>query len=188
LLLRREFFRVTDHFAVLGVHRSPWVDAEALKERFHRLSAQHHPDAAGGSAQAFTDLNAAWQTLRDPAKCLRHYLELTHPASLDTAGRTPPGLADLFMDIAAFRQDAQRLTSRLASTSTPLARAILEPERLALRSRVDTLAGTVTARIEELQARLRNEAPPPEQLAEVLASMVFLDKWATQLSEARLAL
>lgn len=161
------------------------MDADELKERFHRLSARHHPDAAGGSAQSFTDLNTAWQTLRDPAKCLRHYLELTHPGSLAGAGQTPADLADLFMDIAAFRQSAQQLAARLASASTPLTRAILEPERIALRAKSDDLAATVADRTAKILATLREKSPAPEELAALLSSLVFLGKWAAHLAEVR---
>ena len=96
--MRREFFRLismVDHFAVLGIPRTAWVDAEELKTRFHRLSAERHPDAAGGTGAAFTELNAAWQSLREPAGCLRHFLELEHPQLLTTAGQTPAELADI---------------------------------------------------------------------------------------------
>ena len=65
--MRRKFFGVTDHFAAFDFPRTPWVDADELKEKFHRLSAQRHPDAPGGSDAAFAALNAAWQILREPA-------------------------------------------------------------------------------------------------------------------------
>jgi DnaJ-class molecular chaperone len=179
---------VTDHFAVFGIARSPWLDADALKDRFHRLSAQHHPDAPDGSGSAFTEINAAWQTLREPAKCLRHFLELEHPGSLATAGQPAPELADLFMKIAAFRDAAQRFTSRRASASTPLTRALLEPERIALQSRLEDLTADVTHRTGELVAGVRGGEATPEYLATSLTSLVFLEKWSAHLAEARLTL
>ena len=186
--MRRELLGVTDHFAVLGIPHAAWLDADDLKERFHRLSAQHHPDASGGSAPAFTDLNGAWQTLRDPAKCLRHYLEHEHPAALAASEQTPPELSELFMDIAAFRQAAQRLATRIAAASTPLTRAFLEPERIALRAQAESLGSTVAGRSEEIIAALKSGSPPPEQLSKLLASLVFLGKWTTQIAETRLGL
>jgi hypothetical protein len=188
LLLRRKLFGVTDHFAVLGLPRAPWVDADALKELFHRLSAQHHPDSAGGSTVAFTELNTAWRTLRDPAQCLRHYLELAHPATLTATDQTPGELADLFMEIAAFRQDAQRFAGKFASASSPLTKAMLEPERVALRTRLATLIANVEARTEQDIATLRSGAAQPEHLAKLLASLAFLSKWTAQLAEMRLSL
>ena len=43
---------MTDHFATLGEPRRPWLDAEALKEKFHRLSGTVHPDRVHGADEA----------------------------------------------------------------------------------------------------------------------------------------
>jgi len=186
--VRRKFLGVTDHFAVLGIPRTAWVDAEELKSRFHKLSAERHPDAAGGDGAAFTELNAAWQALRDPAGCLRHFLELEHPDALASAGQTPAELADLFMDIAAFRQAAQKFAAKYSAATSPLTKAMLEAERVALRTRLTALAANVAARTEQSLATLHSNATQPAQLATLLASLVFLAKWTAQLAELRLNL
>ena len=189
--MRREFLRLigmADHFAVLGIPRAAWVDAEELKTRFHKLSAARHPDAAGGDGAAFTELNAAWQTLRESAECLRHFLELEHPDALASAGQTPAQLADLFMDIAAFRQAAQKFAAKYSAATSPLTKAVLEAERITLHSRLATLAANVEARTTHGVTTLRNAGTQPEQLATLHASLVFLAKWTTQLAELRLGL
>ena len=186
--MRRELLRLismVDHFAVLGIPRAAWVDAEELKSRFHALSAKQHPDAAGGSGAAFTELNAAWQTLREPAGCLRHFLELEHPQLPATAGQTPAELADLFMDIASVRQQAQKFGVKFAAASSPLTKAMLEPERIALRTRLTALASEIETRTMQITRALRAGALPPEQLAASLASLVFLGKWSAHLAELR---
>ena len=189
--MRRELLGVTpavDHFAVLGIARAAWVDAEELKSRFHKLSAERHPDAAGGGGAAFTELNAAWQTLREPAGCLRHFLELEHPDARASAGQTPAELADLFMDIAAFRQAAQKFGGKYSAATSPLTKAVLEAERVALCTRLTGLVANVEARMEHSLATLRSDATQPQQLATLLASLVFLAKWTAQLAELRLVL
>ena len=189
--MRREFLRLigmVDHFAVLGIPRAAWVDAEELKSRFHRLSAERHPDATGGDGAAFTELNAAWQALRESAGCLRHFLELEHPDALASAGQTPAELADLFMDIAAFRQAAQKFGVKYSAATSPLTKAVLEAERVALLTRLAALAANVEARTEQNIATLRSDATQPSQLATLLASLVFLTKWTAQLAELRLDL
>ncbi len=189
--MRREFLRLigmVDHFAVLGIPRVAWVDAEELKSRFHKLSAERHPDAAGGDGAAFTELNAAWQALRGPAGCLRHFLELEHPNALASAGQTPAELADLFMDIAGFRQAVQKFGAKYSAATSPLTKAVLEAERVALRTRLASLAANVEARAERSIATLRSDATQPSQLATLLASLVFLAKWTAQLAELRLGL
>ena len=81
-----------DFFAWLGMPRRPWLDPEAVKERFHTLSREHHPDqqAAGSNAEtdaAFARLNAAQAALRDPKARLRCLLELEHPGVKVTVRR-----------------------------------------------------------------------------------------------------
>ena len=177
-----------DHFAVLGVPRAAWVDAEELKSRFHRLSAERHPDAAGGDGAAFTELNAAWQALRAPAGCLRHFLELKHPDALTSARQTPSELADLFMDIAAFRQAAQKFAAKYSAATSPLTKAVLEAERIALRTRLAALAANVETRTAQCLLTLRSEAAEPSQLTTVLTALVFLEKWSAQFADVRLSL
>ncbi len=176
---------MTDHFAVLGVPRAAWTDGEALKERFLRLSAQQHPDAAGGSSEMFAKLNAAWQALREPAGCLRHFLELDHPAALAAtpAAHAPVELADLFMDIAALRQTAQKFRAKFAAASSPLTRAMLELERVALRARIATLVLEIETRNAQIARAVRAENPTAHELATALASLGFLGKWSALLAE-----
>ncbi len=178
-----------DHFAALGIARAPWVDAEELKSRFHALSSEQHPDA-GGSAEAFAKLNTAWQALREPAGCLRHFLELQHPEALVAASTTqaPAELADLFMEIANLRQTAQKFSGKLAAAASPITKALLEPQRMALRTWLDAVAKGLGSRNTRITAALRDSATTPDQLASSHASLVFLGKWTALLAELRLIL
>ncbi len=64
---------MTDCFELLQEPRRPWLDADALKARFLKLSAAAHPDRFHGGtdserAQAndrSAELNAAYNTLRE---------------------------------------------------------------------------------------------------------------------------
>ncbi len=176
----------TDHFAVFGLERAPWLEAEALRERFHRLSAERHPDAASGSTAAFTELNAAWQILRDPAARLRHFLELTHPNVLDQSAQPPAALADLFMEIGALQQAVQQFRARQTAATSPLARALLAPARIALQTRVAALAAQLAARHSTAIEAIAGAAP--EQLAATLTALIFLGKWSDQLRQNALTL
>ncbi len=176
----------SDHFAVLNLARAPWLDADALRERFHRLSAERHPDAASGSTAAFTELNAAWQILRDPAARLRHFLELEHPGVLDQNAQPPRELADLFMDIGALQQAMQQFRARQTAATSPLNRALQQPTRIALQARAAALAARLT---ERHAAAIRTIAgATPEQLAPTLTALIFLGKWDDQLHQNALSL
>jgi DnaJ-domain-containing protein 1 len=65
---------VTDLFAVLGLPRSPWLDAEELKQRHHAMMAD---EASANSSP--TILNEARRTLQNPALRIRHFLALEFP-------------------------------------------------------------------------------------------------------------
>ena len=75
---------MTDCFALLNFPRRPWLDADALKQRFHELSTEVHPDRAhdasdeakAESQRRFAGVNAAHECLREAKSRVRHLLEL----------------------------------------------------------------------------------------------------------------
>lgn len=177
-----------DAFVALDLHPAPWVDADDLKERFHRLSAVRHPDAPGGSEEEFSALNTAWQTLREPAGCLRHYLQLTAPETLNDERATPAELGDLFMEIAGLKQVAQQFLTAGDRTTSPLARALMEPQRLAIEARMNSAEARLAEAIADALAIIRVENPSSEMLAAALSRLTFLSNWHRQCAELRLRL
>ncbi|TYZ58988.1 hypothetical protein PybrP1_002140 [[Pythium] brassicae (nom. inval.)] len=70
--------RVTTHYERLGVH--PTSSADEIRRAYHRAARQLHPDKRSDAADdaAFVTVQAAYETLRDPAlraaydsECLR---------------------------------------------------------------------------------------------------------------------
>ena len=175
---------MSDFFAVMGLPRSAWLDGEELKERFHRLSAERHPDAPGGSGAAFSGLNEAWQTLREPVSRLRHFLELTAPESLAASGGAPSELGYLFMDIATLKQ----LAGAMEKPASPLARALLEPRRLALLDRLSGVEARLSAAVENGHGEIQSPAATAAELAATLGRLTFLSHWGRQMRELRLEL
>ena len=55
-----------NHRAVLGVSRSATV--EEVREAYHSLAKQHHPDKPGGSEERFKQINAAHEALTGTAR------------------------------------------------------------------------------------------------------------------------
>lgn len=177
-----------DYFHVLQLPRRPWLDEAVLRENFQRLAVAAHPDVVGGSNAGFAELNTAWQTLRQPAARLRHYLELEHPEALRTAPQPPTELSDLFMDIADHQQDALQLVTEFGKAVSPLARALLEPRRVALRKHLQELAEGIIGRSTTIHEALQTGRLSPTELAANFHRLVYLDKWAEQLRETLLAL
>src|SRR5690242_10840656 len=91
---------MTDNFLLLDEPRRPWLDAEALKQKFLARSAEVHPDRAHNASaaeklaanQRYTALNAAYNCLREPKDRLRHLLELE-------LGKKPSDLTDVPEDL-----------------------------------------------------------------------------------------
>jgi hypothetical protein len=177
-----------DYFALLALPRRPWLEEEQVRENFQRLAASAHPDGSGGDNARFVALNEAWQTLRSPMSRLRHYLELTAPELLPHPGSQPAANADLFMEIAEAQQCAGAVAGRLAAAKSPLARALLEPEKAAARERLESLAAQVARETAVIHEVLREGAAPPAALATALGQLVFFEKWSAQLRERLLAL
>jgi curved DNA-binding protein CbpA len=186
-----DFSGMPDHFAILAQPRRPWLDDEALKEAFHRASAQQHPDVAGGGGENASALNAAYAALRDPASRLRHLLELEWPGAAPARAAIAPALAELFGKIAALRQVGAALAKRASAAQTPLARALLAGDhathRRALEATLAELAAAEAAAHDDLRAIdaqwAARDDRTRDQLTALQQSFAFLAKWQAQLRE-----
>lgn len=172
---------MTDFFAVLGEPRCVWLDADKLKEKFHRLAMQLHPDAAGGDATAFATLNAAYATLREPASRLRHFLELENPDALRKSPEIPLALVELFGAVGNLRQRVATFLVR-ADSETALTRALLAPERVALSREIESQLERI-AREEAALAEQLKTAPAIGNLSQIWPQFSFFRRWREQLEE-----
>lgn len=181
----------SDYFAALGQPRRPWLDPDALKEKFHRTTAEQHPDRAGDNGE-FASVNAAYAILRDPGTRLRHLLELEHPEALGRTQQITEKLSSAFLRLATLRRTIDAFVKQQAAASTPLAQALLASERFTLQRDVEKeLTSIETAHAEcvaavrsidkEWAGRGRELAP---RLAELQQELTYLAKWNWQLRES----
>jgi curved DNA-binding protein CbpA len=188
-----------DHFATLHQPRRPWLNADVLKDCFHRASAALHPDVPGsGDGQKFAEVNAAYNILRDPAGRLRHLLELEVPAGAGSGSGSavPPDFADLFMRLAGFRQTCGAFQKKEAAATQGLARALLIEERQSLVQRAEALLRELDATHETSEAGLKaldaewnaSDAGCIEQLSALQQRFAYLSKWRAQLAESQFQL
>ena len=120
--------QMNDCFALLKEPRRPWLDTESLKAKFFLLSAAFHPDKVHGGTQdeksaaqqRYSELNAAYNRLRDPKERLLHLLELERGEKPKDTQRIAPSLAETFNQVNlicraadALRSEAHRITSPL---------------------------------------------------------------------------
>src|SRR5262249_30233495 len=125
--------QTTDFFALLEEPRRPWLDAELLKQKFLATSAKAHPDRVHGASEAeqrdavrrFSELNAAFQCLREPKDRLRHLLELesgTKPADIE---RIPTAMMDSFFEIGRLLKDVDAFAAERQNVAPPVLKAKL---------------------------------------------------------------
>jgi DnaJ-domain-containing protein 1 len=179
-----------DHFAALSLPRRPWIDGEELKDRFHRLSAEQHPDVArtepGGD---FSRLTKAYAVLKDAATRLRHLLELEYP-DLSTPQQIPPTLVEQFMKVATLQREIQ-VFAHQQSTATALTRALAASEGFSLQRDVEKAIAVMEVEVgralellqmEDTLWEKRDEQTGP-RLAHLHQELAFLTKWTADLRE-----
>jgi curved DNA-binding protein CbpA len=180
---------VTDYFAMLDEPRRPWLDPEQLKEKFHRLAVEQHPDVKKTSEADFQALNTAYQILSDPVRRLRHWLELENPEALTASAQIPLSLIELFLRIGQTRAALDQFLTKEKQRTSPLARAMLMSEKLALADSVSALVNGLNQKRTDLLTDLETAAAGnPSQLAALYQQLAFISKWSNQTSEALLHL
>ena len=195
-----------DCFELLGEVRRPWLEPEALKQKFLGLSAQHHPDRVhramegekNEAQQRFTELNAAYNRLRDPKDRLLHLLELELGARPRDVQHIPEELLAFFSEVRQGCRDADLLLADKGKVTSPLLgvqifdRAQEQLEKLAaIQQRISSQRENLLARIQEID-RDWGTIPPgnrPErntalqQLEELYRLLSYFTRWQTQLQE-----
>ena len=186
-----------DFFALLGEERRPWLDPERVKETFHRLSREQHPDqqmvgSTGETDAVFARLNAAQMALRDPKMRLRCLLEIEFPeVRLSGPASVPETLADLFAPIHELLKSVDALLARKAAAPSALARALMAREELnlqeAAQERLNQLETLQAQALEELRSLDARWEPRPTdaaaQLHDFYQQFAYLSRWTDQLRE-----
>src|SRR4051812_12655733 len=119
---------MTDYFALFNEPRRPWLDPESLKQKFLALSATVHPDRVHNLGEAeraaanerATELNAAYNCLREPKDRLRHLLELELGALPKDVQRIPSELMDLSLQIGAGCRETDAFLAEKSKATSPM--------------------------------------------------------------------
>ena len=117
-----------DLFALLGVPRRPWLEADLLKERFLSLSGDCHPDRIhqatdtekNAAQERFTELNGAYQSLLDPRERLLHLAELELGKRTADVQGIPSDLMTLFLEVGKVCREADALLAQKNVETSPL--------------------------------------------------------------------
>jgi curved DNA-binding protein CbpA len=198
---------MTDAFALFDEPRRPWLDVDALKAKFLARSAEVHPDrvhsapeAERATAQArYTELNSAFNTLREPKDRLHHLLELELGAKPGGLQATPPELTDLFFAIGRLCRDVDFFLLEKTRANSPLLKVKMFQRAMDWTQQINALQTRLNAQRMELESTLAalNDAwlaapPAPDarratlplaKLEQLYRTMSFLSRWTAQLQD-----
>jgi DnaJ-domain-containing protein 1 len=197
---------VVDNFALLDRPRRPWLDPASLKERFLALSSAVHPDrvhqASASERQAaqerYTELNGAYQCLRQPKERLQHLLALERGAKPAQVQRIPPRLMDMSLEVAQLCREADQFLARKRATASPLLQVPLFEQGQEWTEKLRALKEQLGSKQAALEAELKGlDAAWPQAMAaggqrresalqrleELYLLMSFFGRWSTQLQE-----
>jgi len=197
---------MTDCFALLGETRRPWLDPESLKNKFLTLSAEVHPDRVHNAddttrhaAQArYTELNAAYNCLRDHKARLRHLLELEIGAKPKDVQEIPPDLSKMFFEVSQLCRDTDAFLAGKSKISSPLLKVQVFERSQQWIDNLSALQQKINSGHDRLLERLKaadDEWNPiaavgsPDRIAllkrleEIYRLLSYFGRWSAQLQE-----
>jgi curved DNA-binding protein CbpA len=197
---------MTDNFALLSEARRPWIDPDHLKQKFLALSAEVHPDRVHNAppaqrqaaVQHYSELNTAYNCLREPKERLRHLLELELGAKPADIQRIPPGMMDAFFEVGRLCKETDAFLNEKAGVTSPLLKVQLFERSQEWTDKLNVLQRTINARRDELLAELQGMNPawdsvsqpgspratlPLERLEQIYRLLSYFSRWSEQLQE-----
>lgn len=195
---------VTDCFELLEQPRRPWLDPEPLKHKFIELSTAMHPDRLHqatynekrAAQQGYTELNAAYNRLREPRERLVHLLELELGKKPRQVQQIPAELMDRFMEVSRLCREADGFLAEKAATTSPLLLAQMFERGQEWVDKLGSLGKQLEAWREELVAQLKSldaqwntdQTPSTKQTAllrlEELSQLFgYAARWRAQVQE-----
>ncbi|MBA3831825.1 MAG: hypothetical protein H0X34_08025 [Chthoniobacterales bacterium] len=177
---------MTDHFALFGEARRPWLDPERLKEKHFARSRAEPPGA---------ELNEAFRVLSDP-KLRLHHLLILEGADLAAGRPVPAAVADLFWNTGTILRETESWLHKNGNATSKLAHAILLPARTRLEEKLEKLEEELRANYETEIARLRQidsdwKSTGPNELGKLIElsdSISYLTRLLERTKEGRFRL
>jgi DnaJ-domain-containing protein 1 len=154
---------MTDYFSVLAEPRRPWLDPESLKKKFTTLSAAVHPDRVHNSGEEeknaaqrrYTELNQAYQHLRNPKERLQHLIELETGTKPQQVQQVPTDLMEFFFQVGRLFKQTDSFLAEKAKTSSPLLQVQLFETAQDWTEKLNALQRQLNSRQERLVAELK---------------------------------
>lgn len=196
-------FPTDEYFAVFELEPRPWINVEALRESFARLSADLHPDKHQDKPAAelaaidkrYATVNRAFQVLREPKDRLVYLYELTCGKKPSEVQRIPPGTMDLFVEVGQLCQKLDAHLKTKTSASTALERAGVMVAGLELQESISAMQTKLNDYSQQLDSQLREldqqwvaVEKKLDQLETLYRKYSYVWRWQQQLEERQVAL
>ena len=197
-----------DQFALLKEPRHPWLDADELKQKFLPLSTAVHPDRVHNASEdektaankRYAELNAAYNTLREPRDRLLHLLELELGERPKDIQRIPPGTMDLFVEVGQTCRDADAFIIEKGKVTSPLLKVQMFEKGMEWTDKLMALQQKINAKRAELLSELKSlnevwdsapaigspnraSALPLERLEQIYRIFSYVARWTEQIQE-----
>jgi DnaJ-domain-containing protein 1 len=197
-----------DHFALLNEPRHPWIEADALKQKFFQLSGGVHPDRIHNASavekndanKRYADLNAAYNVLREPKERLLHLFEVELGEKPKDIQRIPPGTMDLFVEVGQTCRDVDTFLAEKSKVTAPLLKVQMFEAGMEWTDKLNLLQQKINAKRDELTAELKqmnavwDAAPaigsseraktlPLERLEQIYRVFSYVARWTEQIQE-----
>lgn len=197
-----------DNFALLDEPRRPWLDTDALKGKFLKLSAEVHPDRVHTASEAekaaanqrYSEVNAAYNCLRELKERLLHLLELATGAKPKDVQRIPPGTMDLFVEVGQMCRDTDGFLAEKAKVTSPLLKVQMFEKGMEWTDKLNELQRKINAKRDELTVELQAMNPtweaaeksaspkcevvlPLERLEQIYRVLSYVARWTEQIQE-----
>ncbi len=190
---------MTDYFALLNEPRRPWLDADSLKTNFFALSSEIHPDRTHNASEShkfeanrrYTELNAAYQCLREPRSRIRHLLELELGAKPSDLTDIPNDLMDLFFAVGKQFRDVDAFLAEKAKATSPLIQVQLFERGMERVEQLNELSRKISPRRETLLEELKtldaswqsHTSAQTDRLLNIWRLLSFYERWLAQIQE-----
>ena len=181
---------MTDYFAVLDEPRRAWLDPDALKAKFLALSATVHPDRVHGQSEAerkaaqerYTQLNAAYQCLRETKSRLHHLLELERGGKLQDVQDIPLETMDMFFQVGKLCRETDAFLAEKRQVTSPLLKVQMFEQTTAWQDKLNVTGAELRTRISSLEDETKAPIPLP-RLEVIYRLLSYYTRWLAQLQE-----
>ena len=190
---------MTDYFALLTETRRPWLDADTLKTMFFAVSSEVHPDRVHNASesdklvanQRYTELNAAYQCLREPRSRIRHLLELELGAKPSDLTNVPDDLMELFFAVGKAFREVDAFLGEKAQATSPLIQVQLFERGMERVEQLNELSHKISPRREALLEELKTldadwqsgKSTQTDRLLSIWRLLSFYERWLAQIQE-----